>query len=67
MVIFVGNLCWSWTIFYWFGSLVWAFCDTKTEEPASEFEVEEETPSVKSPSGSLVTFVDPVIKWWKNI
>ena len=65
-VIFVGNLLFSWTVIFWFGSLLWAFCDTQTIQKSDELENEISASNDKnSRKRNLVTYVEPLIKWWR--
>ncbi len=65
-VIFTGNLLLSWTVVYWFGSLIWAFCDTKTEQTNTH--EDEHCPkgeSQKCKRRGLTQYVKPLVKWWR--
>ncbi len=70
-VIFLGNLLLSWTVIFWFGSLLWAFCDTKTIQPIDDEDEEDVvvTPSTAQAKGSrnLNNYVDPLLQWWKHL
>jgi hypothetical protein len=75
-VIFVGNLLFSWTVIFWFGSLLWAFCDTQTIQSEDEYE-EADTPKpppkktepkrAANRSGKLTQYVNPILHWWKHL
>ncbi|MGV1016821.1 MAG: superinfection immunity protein [Fluviibacter phosphoraccumulans] len=67
-VIFVGNLLFSWTVIFWFGSLLWAFCDTKTIQLIDEEdEVDTPSPEKAKRSRNLNNYVDPLLQWWKHL
>ena len=65
-VIFIGNLLFSWTVIFWFGSLVWAFCDTKTiQTNTDEYEDCLQDESQKGKRRGLTQYVKPLLKWWR--
>ena len=67
ITIFVGNLLLSWTVYFWFGSLVWAFCDTKNISDSINSDVNDQKSFTEENSFFLVDYVDPLIKWWKHL